>query len=259
MISAIASKAYQILRSRRVSRAPPSFPEKIQESLDATTWHAHQPLEIYLLWGGSKESPSRRADEADREALERLSCLTREINGLLEPADGSLETRILFCDWHHRVANGKDADAIRAYGEDVRHLAVSSGLFFVYLSDFYTPGVSCKVSLASALNSIGDPAIRAKTDALFLQEGFRKIAEEAAIKHSDLVKRGASAELAARIYVQMELDFLSQLRRAERVFASFSDPSLQRPISEAVPVPMLYLHSFGPGHHECPWYTTKHA
>ena len=44
MISAIASKAYQILRSRRVSRAPPSFPEKIQESLDATTWHAHQPL-----------------------------------------------------------------------------------------------------------------------------------------------------------------------------------------------------------------------
>ncbi|MDO8480760.1 MAG: hypothetical protein Q7S65_02980 [Nanoarchaeota archaeon] len=195
-------------------------------------------------------------DEADREALEHLSGLAGETKELLKGAT-ALEICVLFCDTHHQVANGKDRDACRQYGNDIRSLALTYDLSFVFLSDSYTAGVPCTSNIASHLEHIGDPALREKTQTLFRQEAFRKKATDASAKHSQLVKRGTSAEVAARLYTLIELDFLTQLQRPERVFASYSDPAIQRPIAEATPVPMLYLHSSGPGHHACPWYVAK--
>lgn len=265
-----AERVYNILTSRKYSRGAPINKEAIIETIAEIDLEvaykystderyqetSERPFEIKLsgLWGGSKESETGLADEADVAALDNLAALEKEINSIGGPRYiGRFETELIFCDAHHFIANRMTKDAVEDYYGGIKQLAEEREISLKRLFDFYW----CDLGLATFPFRYAGLEARTKARELIsTNPEFTSRIEDGTKKHSLWVQEGISPKEIAKLYVQMEIDFLMRLNEEypRRIFFSYSNPEIQRPIAEAADVSMLYFHSFSKGHNECPWY-----
>ncbi len=243
--SRTAKQVYRILTSNRFSRMVPTKPAEIEGCIRESLLN-NAPLRLMGLWGGSKEGIA--GDEADKRSLDFIAEMQSELRKHALPVQVSL----LFCDVHHVLVNGRSLAETEQYYSVLASLAQERSLSLIKLSDL----------LGTAnLNDYTDKGSRIKTSTVINnQAAFREL-NEAARKHSNFVKNGICSEEIARIYVEVEIYFLQKISglNPNQIFFSFSNPTIQQPIAEAAEVPMLYLHSSGKGHHNCPWYNSPAA
>ena len=260
----ISKKIYHILTSNKFSRDDPTLQMDIKENIRDQLLDAigvdHQCISIgplVGLWGGTKENKTNEADQADIIALDYLGELRELVNK--ETVKPGLELTLLFCDWHHIIANKRSLEESRIYFESLKKLTEERQIKTVNLSQdvyklnqihfFYNP-----------LDYISDKQARMQaTEVCSNKNAFDKLVD-ASKKHSLWVKEGiVNPQKIAKLYVEMECYFLNRIKDQYKnpILFSFSDPDIQKPIAEAVKVPMLYFHASGKGHHECPWYVAK--
>ena len=199
---------------------------------------------------------------------------------------------LLFCDTHHIVANGIEPKRTEQYFESLetllektderyrnkwkrnRRVPVIPGwasgdssiyLNLVRLSDILQDLTGLEDDDFAYANQIS----REKTEEIMANKEFVDLLADKARRHSLRVReKDADPVKIAKLYAQLEIFFLRKVNSyksnrfnkadfTNAVFFSYSEPRIQRPIAEAADVPMLYFHSTGKGHHECPWYIKR--
>lgn len=274
----VANNIMNILRSNRYSRDEPTLENVIKERIKELMFSRinfeqgfgdnEHNLHLVGLWGGSKEVYNNKADGADIRTLDYLCELRSEISHVKIGEekflrhchlDSSPHLSLLFCDLHHIVANGRESDESHHYFWSLKKLTDERNIDLIKLSDIY------KIAQFSdyyiPLEHISDIDSRiAAAEIMAKNEAAKEKLIKAAKNHSLWIikKEGFKPEDIAKLYVEMEIRFLKMIKESKKheltAYFSFSDPDIQKPIAEAANVPMLYLHSSGKGHHECPWY-----
>lgn len=284
-----AEQVYNNLVSREFSREDPTNPSTVKA-------HLRQIPPVFIgLWGGSKDSKTGEADEADVKTLDFLTNMLyhselKEVKVEERPfqiSDSKYTIYIIFCDLHHIYANGVGPEQCEQYFNTLKPVVENTTERFKREYESKLRGekklIGCfhlnysLIRLSSILdeerynlveNYAPEDQIHVyapiKSEEIFQDAEFLSRISKMSAKHSRWIN-SHKAEDIARFYVEFEIYFLSILKNystkrfggldfTKGIFFSYSYPKIQRPIAEAAQVPMLYLHSIGKGHHECPWY-----
>jgi len=234
IVKTIASNSY--------SRDDPTYPAEVENRIRESLLHK-ESIRLTLLWGGSKIG--MYADQADQISLDYIATLQDTLHGLATPSQFTL----LFCDMHHVLVNGILYEETTKYHSSLIPMVQERNLKMIRLSDILGN---------QGIEDYSDKDARRKSHEVFASPKSLEKLCKAANKHSQYKGKLAAQDIA-RVYVEAELYFLKRLNEEDprRLFCSFSDPEIQRPIAEAATIPMFYLHSAGKGHHECPWYSKR--
>jgi len=273
-IEGLAEKVYTILTSKEFSREKPHDPLGIKERLEYFLLEEYYPIQLLGLWGGSKESKTMEADEVDDIALENLKKVEKSLSNAIAELQTyksilittkGVRIKILFCDAHHIVANRISLQDSLTYYNSLKELTDKYHFEISRLCGEKLLGLEPQIShyICPFIDYVSDEKSRTKARTLFTNKDFAEKLSQNAAKHSLWVKEDKfPAEKIARLYTEMEIYFLNLLDRKglgdvfnRFIYFSYSDPEIQRPLAEAAGVPMLFFHSLGKGHHECPWYS----
>lgn len=238
----IASKICQGLSSNKFSRELPTNENELLRRLDSDV-----PAHLLGLWGGSKEGNRNRANKSDAESLDFVYSVRGR---LAEYSRMKASASLLFCDIHHKLANGRQDKEIRAYFESLKPLVEERGFELI--------GLQSVVGKAPVLrNYIDDHSLLAAQKILSDQRVLEKTIKSAK-RHSQQIGSGTAPGKVVEIYVAIEVYFLHEVDRIFHhlpIFFSFSDPEVQKPIATASEIPMFHFHSNSRRRHECPWYS----
>lgn len=234
-----ANEIYASLITNKFSRDSPTNASKLEARIRESLIN-NNPIKFMGLWGGSKEGVC--GDDADKKSLDWITAMQDHLRKYELP----IKFTLLFCDMHHVLVNGRSYEETMEYYSSLCPLVQKRRLGIIRLSDLLGVG---------DIKHYTDIDSRIKAGEVINYPDFFEKLKEAARKHSKLGKFGI--EYIARIYVEVEIYFLQRVDELcpNQIFFSFSDPTIQKPIAEVVQIPMLYLHSAGKGHHECPWYS----
>jgi len=252
-------------------REAPTNLEDITRIVYKKIWE-NKPVELRVLWGGSRGPRKRVTGKADEITIQFLKNIEKKIGS-------AIEFEIFLCDTHHYLCNGiSDKNifdyywSMRKYKKDTESIYKKSKytLTVEKLSDFIekrylTPGIVEKE----------DNEARTKARMLLQNEAYAQQVIQGTLKHSRWYKQFKALKkfpknfetYLAQLYVETEIEFLSelgverfnqsgeyQIKKSDNIIVSLSNPLIQKPIAEVANVPMLFFWSREGRHGEVPWY-----
>ena len=259
---------YQLTHASYIRDSPTNL-EAITEIIYGHVWK-NETIPLTILWGGSKGPRHKVADSADKETLIHIKRIEKNLAPLVKFS-------ILFCNSHHFVCNDISWGATERYKQSLQRLQTETKKYRIggtieTLSECLKGDeIYLEGNLDSLLMCIEKTA-RTKAKILLQDEEYAKKCMTATMKHSGWYKKFKHLKhppqqfekYLAQLYIQTEIDFLYRTgypyveemkqRHLSKIFVSFSNPEIQKPIAEAADVPMLFFWPREGRHGEVPWY-----
>jgi hypothetical protein len=251
---------YAILTNSEIRRSFPNCEKEIMETITHAVMKGE--LDLATFWGGFKENSTRRADEADRIAMDRIKDTMDQIREL------GLRVRvaIIFADTAARCSliGRSDSRNSEQYFEDIRKLGEERGMKVKPLSIIYdpfkeVPGVSqdnliSRYFASSALNDIMSRDARKKAEEFYVNADRKTLnyVMDAIDKYTDLDKNDTNElcrVLTNYIWTRITEAMLFDRHSKDIVFFAYGHP-----VYDLYPKKTIFWYSIKKGVSAQPWY-----